>query len=594
MRHTIKICKTIITHYHFRFGSTTSSSYQKYLYLWLETVFPSLNGGDWNDKMFLFSLLDRCKSSKGAVRAVQDSLSQLNPEELKDSDGEFVLMMHLYFFARASEDVLLQWVNQLPPFKESPARDFQTGWTDGHRLYDIVHSLLPQSDAILNLSSLSNNEIIEEALARARNELSISSHFPASVICCVDGDQFPLILFLFQLQAASGKVEHPTIVQTSSHTEVKLVHELKDGIVYSVGKPIAIELSTPNTDSGVLRASLTMPVASQFNSSLQPDIPLKATTADTLPLATVECSPQPPPSSPVKMTTSSRTSPLATVEWSSQPFTSPVEKDTTALLASAEQCSDSDASSPLHLESMEDASFKADRVSSISPLVTVEESSSLVTVEKVEPHLYRVSFTPQMEGLHQLSLFFDNQEVFPAPLSFECLQMLANRCFIKELEDTRASAENAAINDPFEVKVDCCNAGRGRLTPFVTPDIKDNDVFCSDDTNGCYCVRLTPRVAGDYTLQLYWNDESIPNSPLAIHVWDPSSSSFMVDGPGAREHAVVGWPSDFDITVPRAAGSSDSSPVVEITCDAKKLEDVQVFPLKSDSEKCTYRYNNVS
>ena len=266
LRCTIEICKIIIRHYHFRFGSATNSSPNKRLFLWLETFIPGLSGGDWHDRMFLFSLLDRCKSSKSTICEVQESLSKLNPQDL---EGEFILLMNLYFFVKASQDDLLQWVNKLPPFKEAlPASDFEKCWADGHRLYNIVHSLLPQSDAIPNLHSLSAQEVIEEAISRARELLSISLHFPASAISCTDGiDQFPLILFLFQLQAVSSKPEFSEKM-TSSQTDIgkcQLVSVLEDGKVYSVGKPIAIEVSTSNAGSGVLSTSLTMPAANELD-----------------------------------------------------------------------------------------------------------------------------------------------------------------------------------------------------------------------------------------------------------------------------------------------------------------------------------------
>ena len=81
--------------------------------------------------------------------------------------------------------------------------------------------------------------------------------------------------------------------------------------------------------------------------------------------------------------------------------------------------------------------------------------------------------------------------------------------------------ENVRVRDEIRIRVDCQNAGKGELKTLLRSP--KSDVACQVvNENGFYTVTTRPSVVGDHLLVLQYGGDDIPDSPIKIHVNDPT------------------------------------------------------------------------
>lgn len=276
----MEVCKSLIQHFHFTFGhsqdstcSVSAAAHKERLFLWLKAVLPGYKAGefttgDWSDGRLLASLITYSTGTQHSTNELADMIGKaestlgipsiLTPDDLDMLDGEFALLVYLYFFAKHGSPgqlKLLEWVNSLPPCKDSPVKDFQQEWTPGHLVYQVVRCLIPRSipslDTLMNFNAL---EITQEAVTVAKRVLSISLYFPASALCYPMTDALPLIIFLCQLEAVKD------VTQYSLPGSAVLIRKDVRSL-YAVGSRVSIELDNLECPSSALEAVVESEVA---------------------------------------------------------------------------------------------------------------------------------------------------------------------------------------------------------------------------------------------------------------------------------------------------------------------------------------------
>lgn len=286
MTFTLELCKSLIRHYHFTFGYTNTSetfmpaSHKERLLLWLQVVLPDsaisdLTPQDWADGKHLSSLLSYFRNGDSSMSTSSNELSDLihqaeihlgipsclKPGDLAISDGKFVLMMYLYFFGRVGKARLLQWLNDLPPWGDSPIKNFHEGWAENHLhlVYQLVDCLIPNSlPSLDNLSTeKSASQITEVAVTTAQRKLHFSVHHPASALTSPISDPFPLILFLSQLQLLQRTHYDPALAANCRVTDYEAVAAVTDAAL--INTPIAFTVNCCDGGVGNLTAQVCSP-----------------------------------------------------------------------------------------------------------------------------------------------------------------------------------------------------------------------------------------------------------------------------------------------------------------------------------------------
>ena len=92
------------------------------------------------------------------------------------------------------------------------------------------------------------------------------------------------------------------------------------------------------------------------------------------------------------------------------------------------------------------------------------------------------------------------------------------------MEVRRVYAEN-----PITFVLDVSNAGPGNLTCQCQAQNGDNTVIhVSEGDNGEYIVELKPSEAGLHTLNITWDGQSIPGSPIRMRVIQPPDARKVI------------------------------------------------------------------
>lgn len=532
--------KTLVRHYHFTFGDTPnpssfmSSSHERLL-LWLKAIVPEFNASDlspqnWQDGRFLALLLNYCCSSgtphsissgelSDIIHEAQETLGipcLLEPSDLKSSDGDFILMMYLYFFVKPGHDKLLQWVNHLPAWKDSPTYNFQQDWSDGQWIYKAVHSIIPTSlPSLGNLSGRDALNITKSAMVAAERNLSIFSQFQASDVGSPTADPLPLILFLSKLQSVKS-VPHHALPSSS----VFIQKDLKT--LQRVGSRVSIEVNSLDSAESTLQAI----ARGQDHEAIITLDSMKSLEKGTTTFSfapqhvghyslAITCNGTEIPESPVDFDVydpekCQLKSPPQDVYFLGQPVTLDF-----STRAAGKGVLGAVLTEPGGL-SIPSSTLSSGGVSptltpqSISSATDTRTSQTALTIVEQDPQLYRISFIPCMTGIYQLSLIF-NEKRLTTPWEFDCRQV-----YVDSLKTTPIKAHST-------VKLSASSSCHKNVVVLVTdPHGKEVKVQQVSDDSYSYL----PLEAGEYTASISLSGQPIPGSPFTTLHTDPTLAKY--------------------------------------------------------------------
>eukprot|EP01080_Neovahlkampfia_damariscottae_P002309 gene2309-2777_t len=139
-----------------------------------------------------------------------------------------------------------------------------------------------------------------------------------------------------------------------------------------------------------------------------------------------------------------------------------------------------------------------------------------VFIENDDSGIYSINFTPKIHGSHQLNVLFCGKHISNSPFSFQVQKPLwfAHGKGLSGLltvgEETNFVVERTLNNSEKVKKVNCEMKG--------PVDSKECEMTIKSSKKGKYEFTYTPKVEGEYELQLYINDEMIAGSPFKIQV----------------------------------------------------------------------------
>ena len=138
-----------------------------------------------------------------------------------------------------------------------------------------------------------------------------------------------------------------------------------------------------------------------------------------------------------------------------------------------------------------------------------------VKITKVQKGKFKLSFQPKDPGYYHIHMFVKQIEIPGSPfVVFYGKPPQSDKVIVKDI------SENVYVGDDIQFTVDCTEAGSGELNirasvPFGAskPDVK-----IADNKNGTYTVEMISTVAGDYTFDVLWANESVPDAPFTVPV----------------------------------------------------------------------------
>lgn len=488
LKFTIELCKTLILHYHCTFGNGPKSScmpfaHKKRLLLWLHLVIPEFTADDlipydWTDGTFLSSLLHYCLCQDSPM-AKSSELSNISHQASKDLDiptileqsyltsgnAEFILMMYLYYFVIAGQKVLLQWVNKYPGRKNAPANDFHHGWSDGHLVYETVYDIIPQFMASLeDLTCSDAAEITELAITEAKRNLHVSSHYSASDIADSANDPLPLILFLTQLQSASLQSPSSKSYPPSKSSAVFIRKDLNP--LQRVGSRVSIEVDSQGSPDTILQAVVQGNNVSSMMESAQGS-EKGTTTFFFVPkqvghfIINITCNGHEILESPIDLDVydPDKCVVVSTLEKEyllNQPIT---------LTISTSKAGKGELTASL------DTTYAGDTTTSPA-LPHAASFLPNVMINKMDNRLYQVSFTPQIQGIYNLSLSFNN--VLLRIIKFDCKHIVLKGRFVNNSSTIKLDSffnknVHVSVSDPQKnvVPVNLMSACTYSYTPLL-------------------------------------------------------------------------------------------------------------------------------
>lgn len=146
-----------------------------------------------------------------------------------------------------------------------------------------------------------------------------------------------------------------------------------------------------------------------------------------------------------------------------------------------------------------------------------------VLVEEVTdcPGEYNVTFTPRHPDEYQLNVFWDGVPVPGSPILIKA-SPLTDASRVKTLSGAPKRA--LKIGETARITFDTVDAGKGELTALAVGEKNGPlPVEVVERGGGIYEVKFTPKHADTYSLNVEWDDESIPGVPFGFMFEHPPS-----------------------------------------------------------------------
>ena len=285
------------------------------------------------------------------------------------------------------------------------------------------------------------------------------------------------------------------------------------------------------------------------------------------------------------------------VKWSGKPVhQSPFKVDTRPpLYPELIECGQpiySDINLPVHL-SLDTRKAGPGKIAAKCKIVDGEEVPVEIKRPSSPDEKYDISFTPEVHGLYDLSVYFEGEEISnsPFPVNLKPVSEVADMVELQDvvesifIPDDMVSPETteekpaesnelvAFIGDPLTLAISAEDEEerRGTLKATVSGDKTGRqDVNVKKNADDTFDVYFNPSVPDRYTMDVLLNDKHVPNSPFIVTYLYPvdSSKCRIFDLQNIPSVPQVGEPICFGIDAKQAGDGK-----LSVTSDGPSLDD---------------------
>ncbi|XP_049804905.1 filamin-A isoform X1 [Schistocerca nitens] len=198
---------------------------------------------------------------------------------------------------------------------------------------------------------------------------------------------------------------------------------------------------------------------------------------------------------------------------------------------------------------------------------------------------FLVNFTPTELGEYLLSISFGGEAISPAPYRFMCM----HDSDPSKVRATGPGLERGVVGRPAEFCIDTRGAGQGGLGVTVEGPC-EAAINCRDNGDGTCSVAYLPTEAGDYSINITFNDQHIPGSPFqALIVPEADLKRIKVSGNGIQPHGVfVDSPTDFVVDSRAIAKRDDGKVTCTITNPSGTKTENLITPMADGTYRISY------
>ncbi|XP_025833644.1 filamin-A isoform X1 [Agrilus planipennis] len=213
-------------------------------------------------------------------------------------------------------------------------------------------------------------------------------------------------------------------------------------------------------------------------------------------------------------------------------------------------------------------------------------SGSKVKAHVIPTHEgYLVNFTPTQLGEYLLGITFGGEPISQKPYRLTCL----TGGDPMKVKVSGPGLHRGIVNKPAEFMIDTRGAGQGGLGVTVEGPC-EAAINCRDNGDGTCSVAYLPTEAGDYGINITFNDQHIPGSPFqALIVPEVDISKIKVSGNGIQLHGVfVDSPTEFTVDARAIPKGDDGKVTCTITNPSGAQTEKLVTPLLDGTYKVSY------
>nr|CDS33789.1 filamin [Hymenolepis microstoma] len=162
---------------------------------------------------------------------------------------------------------------------------------------------------------------------------------------------------------------------------------------------------------------------------------------------------------------------------------------------------------------------------------------------------YKCSYSPLVDGLHQVEVFYDGMPVPGSPFKVH----VTPGCDPTRVRAYGPGLEGGYTHEPQHFTIDLDGAGQGGLG-LALEGPADAQINCVDNKDGTCSVEYLPTKAGNYDMFIKLNDMDIPGSPFNIPIRDRiDPNKVRCYGPGLEPNgARAGVPASFTVDASQA------------------------------------------
>ncbi|VDK34571.1 unnamed protein product [Taenia asiatica] len=162
---------------------------------------------------------------------------------------------------------------------------------------------------------------------------------------------------------------------------------------------------------------------------------------------------------------------------------------------------------------------------------------------------YKCSYSPLLDGLHQVEVFYDGMPVPGSPFKVH----VTPGCDPSRVRAYGPGLEGGYTHEPQRFTIDLDGAGQGGLG-LALEGPADAQINCVDNKDGTCSVEYLPTKAGNYDMFIKLNDMDIPGSPFNIPIRDRiDPNKVRCYGPGLEPNgARAGVPATFTVDASQA------------------------------------------
>ncbi|KAL5109779.1 Filamin-A [Taenia crassiceps] len=162
---------------------------------------------------------------------------------------------------------------------------------------------------------------------------------------------------------------------------------------------------------------------------------------------------------------------------------------------------------------------------------------------------YKCSYSPLLDGLHQVEVFYDGMPVPGSPFKVH----VTPGCDPSRVRAYGPGLEGGYTHEPQRFTIDLDGAGQGGLG-LALEGPADAQINCVDNKDGTCSVEYLPTKAGNYDMFIKLNDMDIPGSPFNIPIRDRiDPNKVRCYGPGLEPSgARAGVPATFTVDASQA------------------------------------------